>query len=250
MRRAVLLALVAACARVPVLPPVPPPAAVEASAQAAREAWAAVRQRASAVRTMSGEARLVVSAPEGGGKVTALVAAACPDRVRIDLVTLFGPLRAMAVDGAAVRVVDYDARRVLDAADDRSPWERVVGVAVETRELVALVCGGVPVVEGAEAVRLEEAGERRVLTVAGPTGAVLSIELEAATGRALSAATAAWTARFEGHDGPLDLPSRVRVEAHDGRRSLELRWKTREVNLPVEASRLRLGVPEGFAGGR
>jgi pimeloyl-ACP methyl ester carboxylesterase len=241
-------ALLAACARAPVRPSEPaaglsPP--VEASQAEARAALEALVARGEAVRTVSGEAKLVLVSPGGGGKVTALVAARRPSEARVDLVTLLGPLKAAAFDAASFRVVDFADRRAMDAPSDASAWARLTGLRIEPRLLVSLLCGVVPVDASTIPNALETSGERAVLGLAA-FGETWAVELETATGRPLVLATPDWTARFEQYAGAPELPGRVRIEADGGRRSLELRWKEREVNGPLDERRLRLPVPDGF----
>lgn len=213
----------------------------------------ALRSRIGRVRSVSGEGRLAIETPEGGGKVTALVAARAPDQVRIDAVTPLGPLSSFASDGTTWRLADFDQKAFLQGPAAQAS-AALLPVRVCLPELVALLLGEPVLPDGARAERLEVDEARAVYLLSlSVNGGVETVALDPATLRPLEfvlperPGCGGYRASFNDFDGEQDLPVVVKVSSLDGRRSVAWKWREREPGAVVDDATFVLSVPEGFA---
>lgn len=214
----------------------------------------ALRARAGRIHAVSGEAKLAIEAPEGGGKVTALIAARRPDQLRIDAVTPLGPLSSFAVDGRTFRLADFENRLWVEGPATPASLARVLPFPLCVDELAGLLAGELPLLEGAvpTALVLDDARHAYVLTLAAG-GLYQRIVVDPPTLRPLEAdvpgqgACGGYTVSFEAFEEPLDWPRVARVRSPDGRRSIELRWRDREADGAVDDASFVLERPEGFS---
>ncbi len=215
-------------------------------------AYEALRARVGRVRSVSGEGRLAVDTPEGGGKVTALVAARAPDRVRLDAVTPLGPLSSFASDGTTWRLADFDQKAFVSGPAAEAS-AAVLPVRVCLPELVALLLGEPVLIEGARPERLEvDAAKAVYLLSLGVNGLEETVSLDPATLRPLELvvperpACGGYRVAFDGFDGELDLPRVAKVTSLDGKRSAAWKWREREPGAELDDAAFVLAVPEGF----
>ncbi|MBI5069410.1 MAG: DUF4292 domain-containing protein [Deltaproteobacteria bacterium] len=110
---------------------------------------AAVEAARGKVRRVEGTARLGLEG-QGGGSAEAFVAAERPGRLRIELLDFFGaPAALLVVSGG--RFLHFDARRGTWTRGEATPASlaRLLPLSLPVEEAVALLCGDVPLVNGA-----------------------------------------------------------------------------------------------------
>jgi len=110
---------------------------------------AAVEKAQARVMRVEGNARLGVEGP-GGGSADALVAAERPNRLRVELLDFFGAPAALLVV-AEGRFLFFDARQGTWTRGEATPGNvgRLLPLALPVEEAVELLCGAVPLVNGA-----------------------------------------------------------------------------------------------------
>jgi len=136
---AAALLLAAGCVRLP-----PPGLPADAAGL-----LAAVEAAQGKVRRVEGSARLGVEGP-GGGSAEALLAAERPGRLRVELLDFFGAPVALLVV-AEGRFLFFDARQGTWTRGEATPGNvaRLLPLALPVEEAVELLCGSVPLVDGA-----------------------------------------------------------------------------------------------------
>jgi hypothetical protein len=126
---------------------------------------------------------------------------------------------------------------------------RLVPVALPPGDLVTLLCGSTPVLDGAPvdaspvdgALRLTlRRGEALQRLDVGEGGVVL----RARSSRAGVVGLEVELSGHRPHGGAL-LPAEVKARAPGARLGLSLRWQEVEVNAPVDPALFRLAPPEG-----
>lgn len=229
-------------------PRVPPPdlsldpAALLAQVQAAQ----------ARVRAVRGEARVAVDAQGQGGTVSQFVAAELPDRLHLETLDFFGNVAAVLV-AADGRFSLYDARRKVLYRGEATPenLSRLVPLPLGAGELVRILCGGAPLLDGRAAAAEPGAGHVALTLEAGAWAQVLRVGAGAVVERS-------WRTVEGGGPGEYDLefdgfspagegrfPSEVKLAAERPRVRLELRWREVEVNPSLEAALFRLDAPRG-----
>jgi outer membrane lipoprotein-sorting protein len=246
-RGAALLALLATAACVRRAPPpdlAADPAALLAQVEATQAKVVSVR----------GEARVRVDSPSGSGTVTMFVAAARPDRVRLDTLDFFGNAAGVLVaDGGRFSLLDLREGVFLRGAATPENLARLLPLALPADELVLLLCGAVPIapgrpvaVEAGDGVALltvEGDGARQRLDV-GPGAAVHASTIAGGAGSRGGAAYRASFGRFEERAGR-PFPGEVRLEGTDGKVKVKLSWKEIEPNAVLPEGGFTLAPPPG-----
>lgn len=206
----------------------------------------AVQARAAKVASVRGEAKAKVDSPQGGGSLTQFVIAQAPDKVRLESIDFFGrPVAVLTSDGFLGSLYDVERHVVFQGLATPQMVGRLLPLALEPSVLVSLLLGAPPV-SAATPVSLEvdEQARAYVLGVEGEHGRLV-LGLDPATLRTLWVRGDAWQARFEDWKGPEDLPRKVSLTTRDGRTRVELSWRDREVNPPLEDDVFVFEVPEG-----
>ena len=210
------------------------------------------------VRSVEGRARVGLDGPDGKGGVEQFLAAEKPGRVRVEVYDFFGNVLAvLAVDGG--RLALFDAREKVFVQGPATPENvaRLVPVALTPEALATLLCGSVPLLDGA-AVSAEPGDGVMVLTLRsadreqrleiGPGAAILSARERRLTS-ALEApgAPALLDADLSVHRtrGGARVPTDVSARAPQARVALELHWRELTVNAPVDPALFRLAPPAG-----
>lgn len=216
-------------------------------------AFDAVVARRAKIRSVNGEAKVSVDSPQGGGKVTELVAAEAPARLRLDSVSTFGPLASLTSDGTTFRLADVEHKRFYEGPATAENVSRLLPVRVPAEELVSLLLGVPPLLPAAQPLRLEVDPVRAVYVLTVTHGSDLeTLLLDPLTLRTVGVVVddrpslGGYRAGFEGFGGELDLPKVVKVSTLDGSSKVELKWREREVNAPVDPATFTLAVPDGF----
>lgn len=210
-------ALGAACAQVrPVERPAearPREGGVEAQArQAEAQALLELLRAAPRARTVSGDAKAFVDAPENGGRYPLFLAVQAPGSLRLDALTPLGDPAVVLVTHEG-RFGLYDVREgayFRGAATARN-LARLLPATLDATELVALLTGGAPELAGALPVEVrEEAGARWLVTSTLPagTGTLRGERQEVRLGEGLRVLEV----RRLGAGGPADGELRLRVQ--------------------------------------
>jgi hypothetical protein len=211
---------------------------------------AEVRAAQARVVRVQGQARVDLEGPEGASGVDQFVAAERPGRLRLETLDFFGNVLAvLAVDGDDLTL--YDARQKIfyRGAATAENVGRLVPVALAPVELVTLLCGSAPILDGEAvdaspvdgALRLTlRRGEALQRLDVGEGGAILHA-LDSRSG------VVGLEVTLTGHQrrGGVLLPGRVAARAPAARLALSLRWKSVEVNGPVDPGLFRLEPPAG-----
>lgn len=238
-----LAALLAAagCARVPPPDLSPEPGALLEQVRASQERVTGCR----------GSARVSVSSPQASGSLDAWIAAARPDRVRLELLDFFGNTALVLVAGGG-RFALYDARSgtLYRGEDTPDNLRRLLPVPIDAPALSSLVCGSVPLVapqtarawagDGVMNLELTAPAARQALRI-GPEATVRS-----ATVTPLTGSGSPWSVAFHvfRHRAGAFVPTDAELEGEGA--SVSLHWKEdREVNPPPEEGLFRLDPPRG-----
>lgn len=215
------------------------------------ELLAQVRRAQAGVASCRGPARLGLSSPDLSGTLDAWVAAERAGRVRVEVFDFFGNPAAVLVAGDG-RFALLDARaNAFYRGDDRpESLARLVRVPLGARDLAAILCGTVPILDGT-AVSAEPGDGVVLLEIAGERGRqVLAIGDEAAIQSAsfLPGARGGtpWKAAFSIFRHPAGRRFPTEIELRGGGAEVSLRWKDDlEVNVPPEPALFALDPPRG-----
>jgi len=248
-RVAALAALAAALVGCPPPRTLPAPAGLPSAPD---ELLAEVRAVQARVERVQGEARLDLTTAQGSGGLAAFAAAERPGRLRIDTQDFFGNVvSAVAVDGG--RLTLYDAREKVfyrGPATARN-LALLVPVALRPDELVTLLCGSAPLLDG-EAIGAAPApggGALRLTLRRGEELQRVDVGERAAVVRTIRSRGGVVTmeAVLSGHRdrAGAPFPEALRVAAPQAQLELGLRWKSVEVNGPVDRSLFTLAPPAG-----
>jgi hypothetical protein len=159
---ALLVPLLAGCPRV-VRPTRPFDDAVRAL-----DAHAALRAR---VRSLRAEARADQRGPEGRIRGTLLMFVERPDRVRVDVMTQFGPAAVLTSDGARFALSDLRERVYLAGRACASNIARLVAMPLTGADFGQLLLGGTPRIDFARAaIRVDPDDGRYRVVLAGRDG--------------------------------------------------------------------------------
>src|SRR5512133_1916595 len=135
-----LVLVVAACARVP-----PPDLSRDA-----RELFAQVRSAQDRVQRVRGSARVRIDSPGGSGTVTEFIAAEKPDRVHLETIDFFGnPAAVLVAAGGQFAFLDRRESVLYRGEATAENVSRLLPVLVPVDELVTILCGSAPLIDGA-----------------------------------------------------------------------------------------------------
>lgn len=244
-RLAALAAAALATGCAPRLRP-PPPGLPEAPAALLAE----VRAAQGRVTSVQGQARVSVDGPDGAGGADQFVAAERPGRLRIETYDFFGNVASvLAVDGPDLALYDARERTFYRGAATAANVGRLVPVPLAPADLVTLLCGSAPVLDG-EAVDVAPVdGALRLTLRRGEELQRLDVGAGAAVVQARSsrAGVVGLEVALAGHRprGGAVLPTELTARAPGARLALSLRWKEVEANGAVDPALFRLTPPEG-----
>jgi outer membrane lipoprotein-sorting protein len=239
------LALLLAAGCAPRLRPPPPDLPLDPAALLAE-----VRATQARVQTVQGEARVVIEGPQGSGGVDQFLAAERPGRLRVESHDFFGNvLSLLVVDGPTLALYDAKARILYRGAATAANVARLVPVALAPAELVTLLCGSAPVLDGEPLDASPVDGALRLTLKRGDEVQRLDVGAGAAVLRARESRLGRVSREVEltGHRplGGASLPTQVVARAPLERITLTLRWRAVEVNQPLEPSLFQLATPDG-----
>jgi hypothetical protein len=225
----------------------PPPPGLPAAPAALLEEVRAAQGR---VTSVQGTARVAVDGPDGAGGVEQFLAAERPGRLRVETHDFFGNvLSVLAVDGAALVLYDARERVFYRGAATAENVGRLVPVPLPPEDLVTLLCGSAPVLDGQPIDASPVDGALRLTLRRGDALQRLDVGAGAQVLRARSsrAGVVGLEVELSGHRprGGAVLPTEVTARAPGARLALSLRWKEVEANGPVDPSLFGLVPPEG-----
>lgn len=240
---AALAAHAAGCA--PRLRPPPPGLPTDPAALLAE-----VRAAQGRVVSVQGTARVAVEGPDGAGGMEQFVAAERPGRLRLESHDFFGNvLSVLAVDGDSLTLYDARERVFYRGAATAENVGRLVPVALPPADLVTLLCGSAPILDGAPVDASPVDGALRLTLRRGEALQRLDVGAGAAVLRARSsrAGVVGLEVELSGHRlrGGVPLPTEVVARAPGASLALSLRWKEVEVNGPLDPALFRLVPPQG-----
>ena len=201
----------------------------------------AVTTRAQHVRTVRGEAKAAVESAAGSGNISEFIAAERPDHLRLETVSFFGsPLAVLTSDGSHFALHDLQSHRFTQGAATPENVSQLLPVKLRAEDIVALLLGVPPLLEGAAPAKLEvgsEAGTYALQLVRGDAVEVIGLDpltLRPASVRMNAAAgVTAFTAELLDYDTTTDLPTTVRLTTVAPKARVELHWRDREVNVDL-----------------
>jgi hypothetical protein len=251
MYMAIAVLLLASCARVP-------PADLSRDPQELRAQVRTAQERTQRVR---GSARVRIDSPGGSGTVTEFIAAEKPDRVRLETLDFFGNPAAIlvAVDGrfAFLDLRDNTFYRGAATAENVS---RLLPVVIPVEELVTMLCGSAPVIDGTPLEARVDGGQLLLTIGRGPLGQRLAIGeratiessrvrlSETGPGGAQVETAPAYDLEFDSFRdrSGIRYPDEMHLDAPAGQAHVDLFWRNDlEVNGRIDAGLFRLEPPRG-----
>jgi hypothetical protein len=240
---AALAAVLGAC-----VPRAPPPdlsldpAALLAQVRAAQERTRSVR----------GEARIRIEAPDMSGTVPALVAAELPDRVLVRALDFFGNTVAeLSTADGALSFYDARAHVVYRGAATPESLARLVPLPLSPADLARILCGSAPLLDGTP-VSAEpgrgfvtlgiSAGARTETLRIGAGAEVLRASIRAAGGGGGSYDLE--LSAFDRLEG-LRFPAEASLSSEAPRVRMRIAWQDLEQNPALDRKIFSPGVPAG-----
>lgn len=190
----------------------------------AGEVIASLTSREQSLASFRGQARLVYEGPQGTAKSSQIIAVQSPDRVRIDVMSPFGPSYTVAAYGDRLRAYDRGEKVLYVGSATAENLRKYTRVQLKIDVLARLIRGLPPLINGDAAGHVEAEGaawrwESRV----EPRG-LLRVDLDRGDLRPLRASFTASTAldslsvefdQYEDVDG-IAVPHRIRARLGDG----------------------------------
>ena len=216
---------------------------------------AEVKAAQARVVSVQGRARVGVESPGGSGGTEQVLVAERPGRLRVEVQDFFGNVVAsLAVEAGRLALYDARERTFLRGAATPANLARLLPVGLTPEELVTLLCGSAPLLEGAPVSA--DAGDGLVLLTirdgdlvqrleVGPGAALLSARRRRVT--PAGEAPAGLDAEFSVHRTRAGqrVPTDLAVRAPAAGVALSLHWRELDVNGAVDPSLFRLDPPAG-----
>jgi outer membrane lipoprotein-sorting protein len=235
-------------------------------APSADEVVAALAVREAALANFRGQALLVYDGPQGTTRSSQMIAVQSPDRVRIDVMSPFGPSYTVAAYGDRLRAYDRGEKILYVGSTTPENLRKYTRVPLRIEVLAMLIRGLPPLIAGQGAGRIE-AGASSWLWEANIEGAgTLRVELGRPDLRPLRASVTAATpadalyVEFEQYkdvDG-VAVPHRIRARLGDGGvvelrysriwRAVRLTATAFQIDPPSEVRVVGMDVDEADAG--
>lgn len=212
----------------------------------------ALRHRDALVRSLVGEGRLSVDAPEGSGTLRVAVEVAEPDRVYLETADLFGtPRGTFATDGERFSFYRPDENVFVEGPATAAAIGAYLPVDLAPAELAGLLLGEFPILDGEARMEVDADASAYVIVVAAPGGRqrltvgtrdlrLISVETRGAR---------SYDAFLEGFDEKLlpgqVFPKGIRVVLPARRTELRLRYGDIALNREPDPATFRLSPPPG-----
>lgn len=211
---------------------------------------------ASRIRSVKGEARAAVKTPQQSGTVGQFAAALRPASLHLETLNFFGkPIAALATDGARFTLFLEEEASFYSGPASAANVGRLLPLPVEPAEVVSLLLGEVPRLEGAQAT-LEVDRDARAYRLTLTRGALRQqIWLGTEDLRPLRSqrrGAPGYDLEFSDYqviDQQLfPMVRKVRAVAADGSptgNEIELRFRDLELNVALDPALFRLEPPPG-----
>jgi hypothetical protein len=214
---------------------------------------AQVKAAQDAVRAVQGEAKVRFRSPRGSASVKQLSTAEVPDRLHLEELDFFGNPSAVLV-AAAGRFSLYDAGEKVLFRGTATPenLSRLVPVPFTAKELVTLLLGSAPLLDGIPVSATPERGQVRLRLERGEVTEDLWIGAHAAVERAVrrvagGAGPGSWEVEFSGHQERSGawFPGAVVLHSASTQVEVDLAWAEVEVNREPDPQLFEPLAPRG-----
>lgn len=218
---------------------------------------AQVKEAQAAVQRVQGEARLSVRSPQGSGTLRQFAAAERPDRVHLEELDFFGnPAAVLVTSGGRFWLLDTRQKVLYTGAATPANLARLVPLPVTAGELVSILLGTAPLLEGGAPESAAPDGARVRLSLAeadvierlwvGPHAIVERAAREVAGGAGPGSYDVDFSAHRERGPG-IWFPELVKLRSAPARVEVELGWSDAQVNGELDP---RLFEPPAAKGAR
>jgi outer membrane lipoprotein-sorting protein len=250
--RAILLSVVlsweaAGCVATRPLPPHAAPAVLPSAA----ELEAALAARREAVRSVRALARLRYRDAEQSVSSREAIVVARPDRVRVEVLSVFGSVFLLVADDGQMTAYSRDKNTVYRGQASPQNLQRYVRLGLPVEELVNIVLGTPPPGDGHAQVSFDEAAGtirlHRRLDQGSQTVWFSETSLPVATEETGADGAAHWRAtfaQFEDHGG-VPIATRIGLDLPSWSQSMEIALQDVEVNPTLDGSAFAFQAPSG-----
>lgn len=207
------------------------------------------------IRSLRAEAKVSQRGGNGRGRGTVWMLVQSPDRLRVDVMSSFGPVATLASDGERLVLIDLRKRQAWQGKPCAANVSQLLGVALEAEVVVRLLTGQTPVLAG-EAQRRCSTSGNPVACLRSADGVRQELEFSATKpprlrrvqwygrhGRPL------WRTDFDDYRavrGATALPHRMRLQDAVHGSELELRFEKMHPNATVPLEAFQLVPPPGM----
>jgi outer membrane lipoprotein-sorting protein len=217
-----------------------------------QEVVAELAGRDAALATFRGQAHLVYEGPQGTAKSSQMIVVQSPDRVRIDVMSPFGPSYTVAADGDRLRAYDRGEKILYVGSTSPENLRRYTRVPLRVPVLARLIRGLPPMIPSSDAGHVTAGEESWIWDVAVEGGGRLRVELDREHWRplraSLTAAVPAESLSVEFEDyrdaGGVDVPHRIRARLGDGG-VVELEYSRIWCAVQLTATAFQIDPPSG-----
>jgi hypothetical protein len=241
-------ALSGGCAATRPVAPRPAPAVLPSAA----DLTAALATRRAAVHSLRALARLRYRDPEASSSSREAIVVARPDRVRVEVLSVFGSVFVLTADHGAMTAYAQQEDTVYRGPASLENLQRFGRLGVPVDDLVDIVLGTPPLRHGqpphvsfdsaAGAIRLWQALDAGAQTVwLSDTGAPLAAEERGTDGQVRWRAT---FGQYEDHGGKA-IATRIGLELPVWHRSMEIALEDIDVNPTLDHSIFAVQAPPG-----
>jgi hypothetical protein len=218
------------------------------------ELLAQVERVRSGVLRVRGEARVHVESESFSGSALHFLAAEKPERLHVETLDFFGnPAVVLVVADGRLGLYDARERVFYRGAASAENLSRIVPVALAPADLVTILCGSAPLVEGSPARAEPGRGVVRLLLESpvlvqtlevGPGAAVASSRVRDRRGAPVHLAP---DLSFSEHrpEGMVPFPEAIRLRSGEPEVEVWLEWREVEVNGDGDGALFRLEPPAG-----
>jgi len=247
VRFLILTGLIAGCTATR---PVPPRAA-RAVLPSATELESALAARRDTVRSVRALARLRYHDPEQSVTSREAIVVARPDRVRVEVLSVFGTVFLLVADDGQMTAYARNENTVYRGQASPQNLQRYVRLGVPVHELVDIVLGTPPPGDGRAQVSFDEAAGairlRRLVEEGAQTVWFSDATLPVATEEVGADGVAHWRATFAEYEdhGGVAIATRIGIDLPAWSQSMEILLQDIEVNPTLDHSAFAFQAPSG-----
>ncbi|GIW41574.1 MAG: hypothetical protein KatS3mg076_2151 [Candidatus Binatia bacterium] len=212
-----------------------------------------VRSCRGAVRNLRTEARMSFRSPEGSGSAREILLVERPDRLRVEVVGMFGTPFVLVTSGGRLAAYVAEERRVYRGVADARTLYPYLFVELPPRDAVDLLLGCPPWREGGHASLFYDptGGEWRLWRPTGG-GTAQVVLFSRAPHRTIGVEEhdregLLWRARFSGHVrvGGVEFPREISLEVPREGSRVEIEFQEPELNVSLDPLVFELRTPSG-----